>query len=841
MNGDGGSLALSFGREQEAFFLRRVRTGSVWALLFYPLFILLDWAVYPQYFATFLVLRVAVEVLLVAALAATFTRIGKSNAQLIAAVEYVAICFSILGMIHIAEGYESPYYAGIILSLLFLQYISPLEFRSTLAITVLVLLFYLAPTFLLRRVTNWPIFINNTTFLTGVIFFLNVSSFYFNQMRFQEFKARHSLAQANEELKKLDVLKSQFFANVSHEVRTPLTSILAPIQTLYHGDLGALSGEQSGLVSQMYRNALKLLDMINQMLDFSKYEAGKMQLRLKPTDLGELASDTVAIFKEVADRKGVKLHFIQEDDTSPAFLDGDKIERILTNLVRNAIKFTDRGSITVRVGRQAEKLYLEVRDTGIGIPATHLPEIFKRFQQVDGSSTRKYEGTGLGLTIVKESVELMHGTVTVDSEQGRGTSFRVEIPAHLDRLAPDAFVERRVLERRQSDAGLPPGEERRQNPRRTADMARVTVDDLALVERELVMQGADQEDESAATPAHSPAEGADSVLLVEDNADLRRYIGRMLARFGYRVTTAVDGLDGWEHTQNDRPELVISDVMMPRMDGFELIRRIKTNAKTKHIPVILITAKSELESKLAGLEMGADDYLPKPVNLRELDARIRNLLTMRKFQLALAREDELKTRMEELTMSFSLSLDMRDSNTARHSRDVLELGTIIAEELGLEIDATLRDSLLLHDIGKQGIPDGILLKQSSLSDEEWALMKKHPEMGAGLLGHFPSYKAVSEVVLAHQEHYDGTGYPRQLKGESIPMVARIIATADAYHAMTNDRPYRKALPPAEAVAELIKHSGTQFDPHTVQGFLRGLQKRGWISPAEASVLHSLRT
>jgi putative two-component system response regulator len=269
--------------------------------------------------------------------------------------------------------------------------------------------------------------------------------------------------------------------------------------------------------------------------------------------------------------------------------------------------------------------------------------------------------------------------------------------------------------------------------------------------------------------------------------------------------------------------------MMPRMDGYELVSRIKATDTTRHIPVILITAKPELESKLEGLQKGADDYLPKPINIRELDARIRNLLVTRNLQRALVREAELGARMEELSMSFSQSLEIRDFNTAGHSRDVLHLGTIIAEGIGIPVDRMLKDSLLLHDIGKLGIPDRILLKESPLTDEEWKIMKTHPELGASLLGHFESYREISAVILAHQEHLNGSGYPRGLKGEEIPLFARIIAIADAYHAMTNNRPYRRALPASEAVGELKRNSGTQFDPALVDAFIKGLLRRNIIS------------
>ena len=238
---------------------------------------------------------------------------------------------------------------------------------------------------------------------------------------------------------------------------------------------------------------------------------------------------------------------------------------------------------------------------------------------------------------------------------------------------------------------------------------------------------------------------------------------------------------------------------------------------------------AEEESKIEILEHGADDYIAKPLNIRELDARIRNLCTMQKYQQALARAEELQKRMSELAMSFSQSLEMRDQYTGEHSWDVLDLGTMIAEELGLEVDEQFRDALLLHDVGKLGIPDRILLKNDRLTAEEWEVMKRHAELGADLLRKFDSFNDIAEVILAHQEHYDGTGYPRGLSGESIPMVARVVAVADAWHAMTGDRPYRSALPIETALGELIRNKRRQFDPRIVDALVDALLRRRVIA------------
>jgi response regulator RpfG family c-di-GMP phosphodiesterase/signal transduction histidine kinase len=817
-------LRAEYNTEDKEKAIHNARLGAVLGSTLYLLFVVLDYFAYPQLLSIFLLIRVVVVLVNAVIFAMMRTKTGKKNALTFASMEYLLFGSGIILMVHLAGGYISPYYAGVNLALMAFISIIPLNARRTATICAILYALYILPILLLQRIEHFDVFLNNNFFLLSTIVLVVASSQNGTQLRYREFAARSNLARAIEELKKLDFLKSQFFANVSHEVRTPLTSILAPVQSLYQGDLGPLEPGLQRTVGQIYRNALKLLDMINQMLDFSKFEARKMQLHLKQLDIGEFARDIATNFREVAERKGLKLRFVVQEEATPVYLDEEKLERILTNLLRNAIKFTESGSITVRVGSNIGIRWIEVRDTGIGISLKHQADLFKRFQQVDSSSTRRYEGTGLGLTIAKESVDLMQGKISVQSEEGRGTTFRIELPENLDQLVPDAFVDRRGAKQRRQRSDQIDGQERRTWLRRTLDQTRITVEDLAIIEGD--------QDDAAAGEGHAvpPENGhADRILLVEDNADLRSYISKMLTRFGHRVASAIDGLEGWEYAQTELPDLVVSDIMMPRMDGYELVSRIKSSERTQQIPVILITAKPEIESKLEGLEKGADDYLPKPINIRELDVRIRNILVTRNLQRALFREAELATRMEQLSMSFAQSLEIRDSNTAGHSREVLALGAIIAEGMGIPVDRMLKDSLLLHDIGKLGIPDRILLKESPLNEEEWVIMKTHPQIGASLLGHFESYREVGAIILAHQEHVDGSGYPRGLKGEEIPLFARIIAIADAYHAMTNNRPYRKAIQPIDAIHELKRNCGTQFDHTLVDAFIKGLEKHNGSS------------
>lgn len=826
-----------YARETHERIIRDTRRGVLHTLYMYPMFIPLDFLVYPGVAPLFSAIRLAVVALSVAVHFLMRVPAIQRHASLVAMFSYFYCMLAIVLMVHLADGYSSPYYAGVNLVLIAFMFILPLTLKQTAIVNVAVYACYIVPILIRGGIDDLALLANNNFFLLSTMILVSVSSFVATNMRRKEFTSRYELGEANNELKKLDVLKSQFFASISHEIRTPLTSIMAPTESLVEGDAGPLSEPQRELVSQVHRNAVRLLDLINQMLDFAKFDAKQMGLRLRRVDLVQVVRNQVSLFAEVCRRKGLSLQSHVEGTVPVVFLDLEKVDRVLSNLIRNAIKFTDRGSIVIELSapesrqlplrspRSGESgtgdwLVLTVRDTGIGIAEADRARVFQRFQQVDGSSTRRYEGTGLGLAIVQEAVELQGGRIEVASADGGGTTFTVHLPTNLEELRPDAEIDRRQLDRRRDNQEFS-GRDRRVGPRRDEDLSRPSLDDLVAIEAATLEVA-----ESGHTdlPVQNERSGI-SILYVEDNADLRSYISRMLRTLGHTITTATDGLAGWEAVQRDRPDIVVSDVMMPGIDGFELARRIKTEGETRTIPVILITAKSDMEARIEGLELGADDYIAKPVNVRELDARIRNIVADRKLRETLTRAEELELRIHELAMGFSEALELRDGYTAGHSDEVVELGEIIASELGVELTDVMREALLLHDIGKIGIPDAILRKPAPLTEDEWTVMRRHPEMGADLLSSFESLRAVSEVVHAHHEFYDGTGYPRGLRMDEIPLEARLISVADAWHAMMEDRTYRKALSPDRAVAEMLQNAGRQFDPKIAHALLEGLVRR----------------
>lgn len=418
-------------------------------------------------------------------------------------------------------------------------------------------------------------------------------------MQLRRVRVKHEYEMSRFEAQKLhevDELKSRFFANISHEFRTPLTLILGPVKQIIERTKETKTKEDLNLV---HRNANKLLGLVNQLLDISKIESGNMKLQTTPINIIPYLKALVLSFTSYAERKRISLKLISGLDDLTVYIDKDKFEKIINNVLSNAFKFTpDGGTIEVIVNQESKYLRIAISDTGVGIPKDMMQKIFDRFYQVDGSHTREQEGTGIGLSLTKELVELHKSTIEVESDEGKGSTFRISIPLGTDHLTPEEIceLESDKLESYQFENTLIVSPENKINN----------------VDTDAIMQ------------ADKPL-----LLIVEDNYDVRNYIKANLDN-GYRIIEAVDGEDGWNKSTNALPDLIISDVMMPKMDGFELCKRLKTDERTSHIPIILLTAKAAKQDKLDGYEIGADDYIMKPFETDELNARIKNLILQRK-------------------------------------------------------------------------------------------------------------------------------------------------------------------------------------------------------------------
>ena len=432
------------------------------------------------------------------------------------------------------------------------------------------------------------------------------------QHAYAELQASH---QATDRLQEADELKTRFFTNISHELRTPLTLILGPLaQVMGRPDAAPLAAEH-GL---MQRHGQRLLALLNQLLDVARLEAGQLRLHAQPTDLGAFVRTHAAAFDSLAAAQGVGLAVEAPTRPLPVWLDHDQLQKIIGNLLGNALKFSRAGdSITVRVVTAGGQAVVAVADTGCGIPAAHLPLIFDRFHQVDDSASRRHEGAGIGLALVKELVALHHGRIAVSSTEGAGTTFKLYLPLGDSHLAAD---EKLPFAPASESAGL-------------AAAAHA----LPLAQCPAAAAPSSAAPPSSAVPlpaADEPAEPLPDtrplVLVIDDYADMRAYVASCLAD-AYRVCTATGGLEGLARIAELHPALVVSDVMMPGLDGLELCRRVKTDEASSHIPVVLLTARASDQSKLAGLELGADDYLTKPFQPQELRVRVANLLAQREL------------------------------------------------------------------------------------------------------------------------------------------------------------------------------------------------------------------
>ncbi len=405
--------------------------------------------------------------------------------------------------------------------------------------------------------------------------------------------------------KELDEMKSRFFANLSHEFRTPLMLIKGPLEQLMAEDSNRKNLERYKMIS---RNTGNLKSLIDQLLELSQLEAAAIPIKAKRENLLTYLKGLVHSFDSLAQNKKINLSFNGESNPLTTWIDGDKLEKVINNILSNAFKFTgEGGSVIVNV---YQKIYdgkefseIKISDTGIGIPKAKLDKIFDRFFQVDDSSQRAYGGSGIGLALVKELVELHRWEISVASEPGKGTEFTLKIPLW------DYLDENQIIKSDNID---------------TSEL--ISTESLNYVKSPLTESN---EEDGIKDSDNITINDLPSILLVEDSPDVRMYLYDLL-KTDYIIYQANNGIEGIAVAQEKMPDLILSDVMMPEMDGMEFCRRVKTDWLTSHIPIIMLTAKASGESKIEGLETGADDYLTKPFSSKELIIRIKNLLEIRR-------------------------------------------------------------------------------------------------------------------------------------------------------------------------------------------------------------------
>ena len=465
-----------------------------------------------------------------------------------------------------------------------------------------------------------------------------------------------------EALAEIDRAKTAFFSNVSHEFRTPLTLMLGPLGDLL-ADEAALSPDAREQVEVVHRNGLRLAKLVNSLLDFSRIEAGRAQVAYEPTDLAALTADLASAFRSLVERAGLRFVVncppLAEVLPQPIYVDRDMWEKIVLNLLSNAFKFTFEGSITVTLRTveggtgpatasatvQArpslpDAVELEVSDTGAGIPAAELPHLFERFRQVQGTRARTHEGSGIGLALVQELVHLHGGTIRVESEEGVGTSVFVRLPSGTAHLPPDRIGAHATLA--STALGAAPF---------VREAERWLPEDSAARDGRAMPMTEEFSAHVPAAPTVPPGKWEASapparILLADDNADMRGYLRRLLGA-RYEVEAVANGADALAAIRRNQPDLVLSDVMMPELDGFALLRALRADPATRTLPVILLSARAGEEATVEGLEAGADDYLIKPFSAREALGRVAARLEIARLRRETeARAHELETAIE---------------------------------------------------------------------------------------------------------------------------------------------------------------------------------------------------
>jgi signal transduction histidine kinase len=542
-------------------------------------------------------------------------RVAKSSLferhpDLVSAAYMALLSLGISLMTVFMGGLASPYYAGLSLTIVAtgLLYVWPL--RVVIVTHATIIASYVVPNVLLGSLGNPVTAVSNQLFLlsTAVIVGAGQRLAYRSQRRQLQNQlileqTKQNLEQANEQLQQLDRFKSEFFANITHELKTPLTMMLAPLELLIDGQLGTISESQRSTLASIERSGIKLRRLIGDLLDLSRLEESKLRLRVDRYDLVEYVRGLVEQAEPLTQRKSLHLWFKANVKQCLVYCDLERLERVLVNLLSNATKFTPaEGRISVTLTDEGEAVLLEVADTGIGFPESMAETIFRRFVQVDAGSTRRYGGTGIGLALAKELVELHGGRIWARGEVGQGATVSVWLPKDREHFRPEVLDRRGprvdlIAGNRASDHGVAEWQDETER-HRLIDIDQAT-------EQRIVERDADEE------------RRPNTVLVVEDTPDVIRVI-RLALHHDFRILAAPDGKKGLELARKHRPDVIITDLMMPELDGVALTRELRGDPLTRHIPIVMLTARGDVSDRVEGLEGGVNAYLTKPFSSKEL-------------------------------------------------------------------------------------------------------------------------------------------------------------------------------------------------------------------------------
>jgi signal transduction histidine kinase len=665
--------------------MRALRLCAIIGYTIVPAFWLLDLTVFPESAGSLGLVRGAMAAISLCAHALMHWRREWIERWLnpFSMVLAGTVAWTVEAMVFFYGGYSSPYYAGVILVVIAICYLYAWPLRLTFTFLLLMYVPYLAPGFFFPEL--WDPLVDSLThhvFLLTTMALAAVSQAFSYNLEVEAFigraerdRAKEGLESAYEQLQTADRLKSEFFSNITHELRTPLTMILSPLEATMNSDVSAAVRPTLLLI---WRNGIKLLRLVDTLLDLSRIEENFLRLRVEQDDSVQLLRELVDHTAPLAARKDIDVTLEVKERCSDLYIDVDKLERSVINLLSNALKFTPEGGRVAIVLSATEKdALIEVQDSGIGIDPEAQDRIFERFQQADGSTTRRYGGTGIGLSFAREIVRLHGGDIEVESIPGEGSTFRI-----LLRRGNEHF-ESSKLDRRRRDQTRPVGQRREdQEPAEWAKQieggnAYKFLEIEEATDRRLVERS---DDTLKAT----------RVLVVEDNVELIRFVHSLLEP-EHAVYLASDGEKGWELAQREKPDLIVTDYMMPVLDGLGLIERVRAHESLSSIPIVMLTAKSDVEARVKGREAGADVYMGKPFDAHELQAAVRALLKQRGRQVS--QMVKAQSRSLEL-ISAGLAHEIHNPLSyvknahfviARDARRLLDAAKLLPEEARTEL------------------------------------------------------------------------------------------------------------------------------------------------------------
>jgi len=632
IDSDPVALAREFKRHERLVIIRNAKLTAVVAAVLMLAGSVMDFFVYRANWADFCVIRAisaAIEsVLFVGIIRSKRLSVKEVFVTLIPVPPIVAIAW----MIYATEGIASPYYAG--LNLVLVTIVIALRW-STVKNFMMMGVIFTAYTIAVMN-SEYPVpkeawtvhLVNNYFFLATTGILVACGSFLFERVRKSEFALRKKVEKQNEELEcnqmrlqELDETKTRFFSNISHELRTPLTVILGAVDSIREEYTDQTGPEVKQMVDVLRSNGLRLLGLIDNLLDLVRFDQGEIQVNREPVDGTRFMRGLLNGMAPLADRKEINVIWNAENEIPAIELDKDKVEKVVLNLLINAIKFTDfGGSISLSAGYREGSLCFQVSDTGVGMKASRVDQIFSRFWQADTASNRKFRGTGIGLSLVKSLVDLMEGEISVESEEGVGSVFTIAVPAPKASEQPD-------------------------------EEANSVYDPLAEMHREAMISPSAHESQvtSGAEAAIGGREESEyRILVADDEIDLRRFLADELSKRN-QVIEARDGIEAYELAKQYEPDLILLDYMMPDKNGMEVCREIRENQRLMHIPIIMLTARADERIKIECLKSGASDFLPKPFALAELKLRVQSQIEMIGFRRNLKEKNtQLNQAMEQL-------------------------------------------------------------------------------------------------------------------------------------------------------------------------------------------------